>query len=53
MKIVEDYAQRVAQRKVDQTSKIIVNLYKNELNVEEIASKTQISRDFINETLSK
>ena len=54
MKIVEDYAQRVAQRKVDEkTEEIVIELDKEGYAVNDIARIAKVSLDFVNQTLSK
>ena len=54
MKIVEDYAQRVAQRKVDEkTEEIVIELDKEGYAVNDIARIVKVSLDFVNQTLSK
>ena len=54
MKIVEDYAQRVAQRKVDEkTEEIVIGLDKEGYAVNDIARIAKVSLDFVNQTLSK
>lgn len=58
MKIVEDYAQRVAQRKVDEKLKerdeeIVIELDKEGYAVNDIARIAKVSLDFVNQTLSK
>ena len=54
MKIVEDYAQRVAQRKVDEkTEEIVIGLDKEGYAVNDIARIAKVSLHFVNQTLSK
>lgn len=58
MKIVEDYAQRVAQQKVDEkleekNKKVIINLNKKGFKAEEIAETVDVSIDFVNKVLAK
>ena len=54
MKIVDDYAQRVAQRKVDEkTEEIVIELDKEGYAVNDIARIAKVSLDFVNQTLSK
>ncbi len=58
MKIVEDYAQRVAQQKVDEkleekNKKLIFNLNKKGFEAEEIAETVDVSIDFVNKVLAK
>lgn len=54
MKIVEDYAQRKAQEKVDETKKeFIINLDKEGFKIEKIAETANVSIDFVNEVLAK
>ena len=58
MKIVEDYAQRVAQQKVDEkleekNKKVIINLNKKGFEAEEIDETVDVSIDFVNKVLAK
>jgi len=54
MKIVEDYAQRIAQKKVDENNeKTIINLNKKGFKSEEIAETIKVSIDFVNKVLAK
>ncbi len=54
MKIVEDYAQRVAQRKVDEkTEEIVKNMDEKGVKKEDIAKIANVSLDFVNQALSK
>ncbi len=54
MKIVEDYAQRKAQEKVDETKKeFVINLDKKGFEIEEIAETTDVSLEFVNKVLAK
>ncbi|WP_298502047.1 hypothetical protein [uncultured Methanobrevibacter sp.] len=54
MKIVEDYAQRVAQRKVDEFKRnVVINLDEEGCGIEDIARIADVSLDFVNETLAK
>ena len=54
MKIVEDYAQRIAQQKVDEAKReIVINLNKKGFEIEEIAETANVNLDFVKETLSK
>ncbi|MBQ2654261.1 MAG: hypothetical protein IJF83_11940 [Methanobrevibacter sp.] len=54
MKIVEDYAQRVAQRKVDESKRsIVVELDKEGYAINDIARIAKVSVDFVSQTLSK
>ncbi len=58
MKIVEDYAQRVAQRKVDEKlmerdEEIVISLDKEGFSVNDIARIADVSVDFVSQTLSK
>ena len=58
MKIVEDYAQRVAKQKVDEkleekNKKVIINLNKKGFEAEEIAETVDVSIDFVNKVLAK
>jgi orotate phosphoribosyltransferase-like protein len=53
MKIVEDYAQRIAQKKVDENNeKTIINLNKKGFKSEEIAETIEVSIDFVNKVLA-
>ena len=54
MKIVEDYTQRVAQRKVDEkTEEFVINLDKEGYGIKDIARIADVSIDFVSQTLSK
>ena len=54
MKIVEDYAQRIAQEKVDEAKgNVVINLGKKGLPFKEIAELAEVSLDFVKQTLSK
>ncbi len=58
MKIVEDYAQRVAQRKVDEKLKerdeeIVRNMDEKGVKKEDIAILANVSLEFVEKTLSK
>lgn len=54
MKIVEDYAQRVAKRKVDEKlEEIVINLRKKGFSIDEIVETVEVSLDFVKKTLSK
>ena len=54
MKIVEDYAQRVAQRKVDEkTEEIVRNMDEKGVKKEDIAILANVSLEFVEKTLSK
>ena len=54
MKIVEDYAQRKAQEKVDETKKeFVINLDKKGFKTEEIAETVEVSIEFVNKVLAK
>ena len=54
MKVVEDYAQRVAQRKVDEFKRnVVINLDEEGCGIEDIARIADVSLDFVNETLAK
>ena len=54
MKIVEDYAQRVAQRKVDEkTEEIVRNMDEKGIKMEDIAILANVSLEFVEKTLSK
>ena len=58
MRIVEDYAQRVAQRKVDEkmrerNEEIVINLSNEGYGIEDIVRIANVSLDFVKEILSK
>ena len=54
MKIVEDYAQRVAQGKVDEeTEGFVINFDKEGYGIKDIARIADVSIDFVSQTLSK
>ena len=54
MKIVEDYAQRKAQEKVDETKKeFVIKLDKKGFKTEEIAETADVSLEFVNKVLAK
>jgi hypothetical protein len=54
MKIVEDYAQRVAKRKVDEkTEEIVRNMDEKGVKKEDIAILAKVSPEFVEKTLSK
>ena len=54
MKIVEDYAQRIAQKKqMKNNEKTIINLNKKVFKSEEIAETIKVSIDFVNKVLAK
>jgi hypothetical protein len=54
MKIVEDYAQRVAKRKVDEkTEEIVRNMDEKGIKKEDIAILAKVSPEFVEKTLSK
>ncbi|WP_406535208.1 hypothetical protein [Methanobrevibacter sp.] len=58
MKIVEDYAQRVAQRKVDEkmrerNEEIVINLSNEGYGIEDIVRIANVSLDFVRNALSK
>lgn len=54
MKIVEDYAQRVADEKVEKLNeKFVINLNNKGFSMEEIAETVEVSLDFVKKTLSK
>ena len=54
MKIVEDYAQRVAKKKVDESKEsIVINLRKEGFKIVDIARIADVSKDFVKKTLSK
>ena len=48
MKIVEDYA----QRKVDESKRVLINFNKKGFSLEEIAETAEVSIDFVKQTLS-
>ena len=53
MKIVEDYAQRVAdEREEKRAEKFVINLNKKGFSIEEIAETADVSLDFVKKTLS-
>ena len=48
MKIVEDYAQRVAKKKVDESKEsIVINLCEEGFKIADIARITDVSKDFV------
>ena len=58
MKIVEDYAQRVAQRKVDEkleerNEEIVRNMNEKGIKKEDIADLAKLSPEFVEKTLAK
>lgn len=54
MKIVEDYAQRVAQKKVDERNgEIVRNMNEKGMEKEDIAILVNVSLEFVEQTLSK
>ena len=54
MKIVEGYAQRVADRKLDEKSRnVVINLDNLGFSIEDIAKTAEVSLDFVKKTLSK
>ena len=54
MKIVEEYAQRVADRKLDEKSRnVVINLDNLGFSIEDIAKTADVSLDFVKKTLSK
>ncbi|MBQ8017111.1 MAG: hypothetical protein IJ258_03290 [Methanobrevibacter sp.] len=54
MNIIEEYAERVAKMKVDESNKkIVINLKKEGLKIEDIARIVNVSLDFVEKTLSK
>ena len=54
MKIVEDYAQRVAKRKVDEkTEEIVRNMDEKGIKKEDIVILAKVSPEFVEKTLSK
>ena len=58
MKNVEDYAQRVADKKVNEkldekNESFVINLEKKGFTIEEIAETAEVSLDFVKKTLAK
>ena len=54
MKIVEDYANRVAERKIKEMNEKIINkLRKKGFKKEEIAKIAEVSQEFVEKTLSQ
>ena len=54
MKVVEDYADRVAERKVNEKNKtFVIRLRKKGFKIEEIAETADVSRDFVEKILAK
>ena len=54
MKNVEDYAQRVAEKKVNEKNEsIVLNLDKKGFTIDEIAETAEVSLDFVKKTLAK
>ncbi len=58
MKIVEDYAQRVAQRKVDEkleerNEEIVRNMNEKGIKKEDIVDLAKLSPEFVEKTLAK
>ncbi len=58
MKIIEDYAQRVANKKVDEklnerNEEFVINLKKEGFKLSDIARIANVSKDFVKKTLSK
>ncbi|MBQ6100328.1 MAG: hypothetical protein IJL02_10770 [Methanobrevibacter sp.] len=58
MKIVEDYAQRVAQQKVDEkleerNEEIVRNMFEKGVKREDIVILANVSPEFVEKTLSK
>ena len=54
MKVVEDYADRVAERKVNEKNEaIVIKLRKKGFKIEEIAETADVSRDFVEKILAK
>ena len=53
MKIVEDYAQRVARDKVEESMKqIVIRMSRKGFSIDEIADVTDCSLSFVKEILS-
>ena len=54
MKIVEDYAQRKVDEKLEETNKkFVINLRKKGFSLDEIVETAEVSLDFVKKTLSK
>ena len=54
MKVVEDYADRVAERKVNEKNEtFVIRLRKKGFKIEEIAETADVSRDFVEKILAK
>ena len=54
MKVVEDYADRVAERKVNEKNEtFVISLRKKGFKIEEIAETADVSRDFVEKILAK
>ena len=53
MKIVEEYAQRIADEKVEEDRKqTVINLFNKGLSIEDIADYTQFKLSFVREVLN-
>ena len=53
MKIVEDYAQRIANAKVEESMKqTVLNMFDEGFSIEEIVRGTKYNLDFVKDTLS-
>ena len=54
MKIIEDYAQRIANAKVEESMKqTVLNMFNQGLSLEEIVRLTKYNLDFVKKVLSK
>jgi predicted transcriptional regulator len=54
MKVVEDYTDRVAERKVNEKNEtFVIRLRKKGFKIEEIAETADVSRDFVEKILAK
>ncbi len=54
MKVVEDYADRVAERKINEKNEaLVIKLRKKGFKIEEIAETTDVSREFVEKILTK
>ena len=54
MKIVEDYAQRKVDEKLEERNKkFVINLRKKGFSLDEIVETAEVSLDFVKKTLSK
>ena len=54
MKVVEDYADRVAERKINEKNEaLVIKLIKKGFKIEEIAETADVSRDFVEKILTK